>query len=119
MVESLILPSEPITKKKLASFLGVCERTCYNYVFMASQFVDDFLGDYPTVNGRYLTSVPVTTYQAWVICQIHNFIDFFGSTKLLANKLENDRIIQKSFGKSAFMAKFPEYSPPGSIVRLP
>jgi hypothetical protein len=120
MLESLHLPSEPITKKKLASFIGVSERTIYNYVFMATQFVDDFLPDYPSVSGKYLTSLPLTCYQAWVITQINQFLEFFGSSKLLENKLENDRIIQQSFGKSAFLAKFPEYSPePGSIVRLP
>jgi hypothetical protein len=119
MHEPLSLPCQPITKKKLASFLNVSERTVYNYVFMASQFIDDYLPDCPVIDGRYLTSAPLTEYQAWAVTQIHDFLEFFGSSKLLENKLENDRIIQLSFGKSAFMAKFPEYSEPGSIVRLP
>jgi hypothetical protein len=114
----LTLPAEPITKKSLASFMGVSERTVYNYTFMASQFVDDFLGDYPAIDGRYVTSLPLTSYQAWVLTQIHEFLEFFASSKLLTNRLENDRKIQASFSKQAFMAKFPEYSEPGSIVRL-
>ncbi len=118
MKESLSLPSEPITKKKLASFLSVSERSVYNYTFMASRFIDDFLPDYPVIDGKYLTSAPMTNYQAWAITQIHNFLEFFGSSKLLENRLENDRKIQSSFGKSAFIAKFPEYSEPGAIVRL-
>jgi hypothetical protein len=119
MHEVLSLPSQPITKKKLASFLDVSERSIYNYVFMASQFIDDYLSDYPVIDGRYLTSAPLTAYQAWAVTQIHDFLEFFGSAKLLENRLENNRIIQQSFGKLAFMAKFPEYSEPGSIVRFP
>ena len=115
----LTLPSEPITKKAIASFLRVSERTVYNYVFMASQYVDDFLSDYPSLNGKYLTSMPLTAYQAWVLTQINEFLEFFAHYKLLANRLECDKTIQAAFGKQAFLAKFPEYSPdPGSIVRL-
>jgi hypothetical protein len=117
-INRLTLPSEPITKKALASFIGVSERTIYNYTCMASQFVDDFLGDYPSLNGRYITAMPLTSYQAWVLTQIHEFLGFFCSSKLLEDRLENDRKIQQSFSKYAFLGKFPEYSEPGSIVRL-
>jgi hypothetical protein len=104
----LNLPSEPITKKSLASFLGVSERTVYNYTFTASQYVDDFLPDYPAIDGRYVTSLPLTSYQAWVLIRINEFLSCFGSSKLLENRLENDRQIQQAFGKSAFLAKYPE-----------
>jgi hypothetical protein len=106
----LNLPSEPITKKSLASFLGVSERTIYNYTFTASQYVDDFLTDYPAIDGRYVSSLPLTSYQAWVLIRINQFLGFFGSARLLENRLENDKQIQQAFGKSTFLAKYPEYS---------
>jgi len=102
-------PAEPITKRRLASFLGISERSIYNYQVVASQFVDDFLGDYPIVEGHYVTSAPLTSYQAWVIGRIHEFLEYFGNSRILKDRLENDRNIQTSWSKTTFMAKFPEY----------
>lgn len=100
----------PITKRKLAQALGVSERSIFNYQIVAMTSVDDFLPDYPSIGGKYHTAAPMTQYQAYVISQIKAFLDYFPNVRILQDKLENDICIQKSWGKPAFLAKFPEYS---------
>ena len=114
------IPDAPITKKRLASFLGVSERSIFNYQLLASQYVDDFLSDYPSVCGKYVTAAPLTSYQAWVISNIHKFLEYFANKRILQDRLENDSQIQQSWGKQAFKAKYPEYSDDScnSLVRL-
>jgi hypothetical protein len=114
------IPDAPITKKRLASFLGVSERSIFNYQLLASQYVDDFLSDYPSVCGKYITAAPLTAYQAWVLCNVHKFLEYFACKRVLTDRLENDPQIQQSWGKQAFIAKYPEYSNDScnSLVRL-
>jgi len=114
------IPDAPITKKRLASYLGVSERSIFNYQLLAVQFVDDFLSDYPSIGGKYITATPLTAYQAWVIFNIHQFLAYFSNQRILKDRLENDPQIQASWGKPAFMAKYPEYSDNScnSLVKL-
>jgi hypothetical protein len=114
------IPDAPITKKRLASFLGVSERSIFNYQLLASQYVDDFLADYPAIGGKYITASPLTGYQAWVLCNIHKFLEYFANKRILTDRLENDPQIQQSWGKTAFLAKYPEYSDDScnSLVKL-
>ena len=99
----------PITKRQLAAALGVSERSVFNYQVVATTSVDDFLSDYPVVNGKYITSTPMTYYQAWIIGHIKTFLDFFPNVKILQNKLENDPQVQQSWSKQVFLTEFPEY----------
>ena len=110
----------PITKRKLAQALGVSERSIFNYQIVATTSVDDFLGDYPSVDGKYATNAPLTLYQAHVIGQIKAFLDYFPSVRILQDKLENNRDIQQSWSKQAFLLQFPEYSDnsQSSLARL-
>ena len=100
----------PITKRKLAAALGTSERSIFNYQIVAITSVDDFLSDYPTVDGKYATNAPLTLYQAFILSQIKAFLDYFPSVKILQDKLENHKDIQRSWSKAAFMAQYPEYS---------
>ena len=111
----------PITKRKLALALGVSERSIFNYQIVAATSVDDFLSDYPNLDGKYHTSAPLTLYQAHVIGQIKAFLDYFPSVRILQDKLENNRDIQQSWSKQAFLLQFPEYSdnsPQSSLVKI-
>ena len=109
----------PITKRKLAAALGTSERTIFNYQAFAVTSIDDFLSDYPTVGGAYATNAPLTAYQAYVLAQVKSFLEYFPNVRILQERLENDRNIQQSWSKAAFLAKFPEYSDnSSSLVKI-
>jgi len=102
-------PGSPITKRKLCDFLQVSERTVYNYQEIASAYCDDYLADFPVVDNEYVTSVPLSEYQALVLMNIHQFMSYFKNSRLLKDRLENDHRIRSAWSKAAFLLKFPEY----------
>ena len=118
---SLETLTPPITKRQLAQALDVSERSIFNYQLIAITSIDDFLGDYPSVGGKYITSAPMSHYQANVIAHIKAFLDYFPNVRILQEKLEIDSNIQRSWSKAAFLAQYPEYSdnsPQSSLVKL-
>ena len=111
----------PITKTSLAKAMGCHYRSIGNYHQIAATYIDDFLFDYPSIEGRYETAAPMTFYQAWCIWKIKIFLDYCPMSSILKNSLENEAKTQQSWSKSAFMAQYPEYSdnsPQSCLARL-
>ena len=110
----------PITKTSLAKAIGCHYRSIANYHQIAATYIDDFLPDYPSVNGKYETAAPMSFYQAWCLWKIKNFLDFCPISSILKNSLENDICIQQSWSKAAFIAQYPEYSDnsQSSLIKL-
>lgn len=58
--------TERITKKELASRLGVTEQCVHRYLKPLNH-LNDFLADYPLLKGQPKTRVGLTKYQVWVV----------------------------------------------------
>lgn len=57
------------TKLELAKRLQVTERTVYRYLGIASKH-DDFIDDYPEIQGLKISSSKLSNYQVWVVEKI-------------------------------------------------
>lgn len=96
------------SKSKLAAKMKCSPRSIFNYHEIATEYVDDFLEDYPTLNGQFLTAHPLTIYQCWVIFRIHQFFKLIPKAELLKHTLENEANVQFQYSKAHFEAIYPE-----------
>lgn len=96
------------SKSKLAVKIKCSLRSIHNYHEVATLFVDDFLPDYPTLHGEFLTSHPLTIYQCWVLYRIHQFLKIIPKAELLKHSLEHEPKVQYQYSKAHFEAIYPE-----------
>lgn len=96
------------SKSKLPMKINCSLRSIHNYHEVATLFVDDFLPDYPTLHGEFLTSHPLTHYQCWVLFRIHQFLKLIPKAELLKHSLEHDSRVQQQYSKAHFEAIYPE-----------
>lgn len=96
------------SKSKLALKIKCSLRSIHNYHEVATLFVDDFLEDYPTMHGEFLTSYPLTIYQCWVLYRIYHFLKLIPKVEVLKHSLENDQKAQHQYSKAQFEATYPE-----------
>ena len=96
------------SKSKLAVKIKCSLRSIHNYHEVATLFVDDFLPDYPTLHGEFLTSHPLTIYQCWVLFRINQFLKLIPKAELLKHSLEHDPRVQHQYSKAQFNINYPE-----------
>ncbi|QFS52886.1 hypothetical protein [Nostoc sphaeroides] len=97
------------SKSKLAVNMKCSLRSIHNYHEIAVGYVDDFLEDYPTMHGQFLTSCPLTIYQCWVLYRIYQFLKLIPKAEVLKHSLENDQKTQHQYSKTHFKAIYPEF----------
>lgn len=96
-----------ISKARVAASLKTSLRTIYNYQNTAKDYVENFVDDYPTFQGEYLTHVGLTEYQVWVLREIKDWVTVYKSMRLFKSFIENDPTFQERFSKQTFERKFP------------
>ncbi len=62
------------SKKRLAKHLGVTERTLHNYHKIVINSINDFVKDYPSLDGVPNTRCSLSPYQSWVIECFRNLL---------------------------------------------
>ena len=96
------------TRNALAIVIGCSNRSIFNYQKIAVEFVDDFLFDFPQLEGKFVTDYPLTTYQCWVIYRIHYFLKLVPKAGILKHSLEHDENTQHQYSKTQFNTLYPE-----------
>lgn len=80
-----------LTKEEIANQLNIKVRTLHYYHEIAFTYVDDFINDYPTVNGEPHTRCKLTLYQVWILRKLVNLGRRFNSRQILPDLIKGNK----------------------------